>query len=99
MLAGHSAAAEQWAALLNISTGGDTRAAHVNGLDEEAISFNKLSATGEGIERIDPDGTLVYTQAARDDVAPYCPELAEPLKLSGLEQRLALLKTVIESRV
>jgi hypothetical protein len=64
----------------------------------EAVSFNKLSATGEGIERIDPDGTLVYTQAARDGVAPYCPELAEPLKLSGLDKRLALLKAVIESR-
>jgi hypothetical protein len=65
---------------------------------DEAIRFNNLSAAGEGIERIDSDGTLFYTQAARDVVAPYCPELAEPLKLSGLAQRLALLKTVIESR-
>jgi len=65
---------------------------------DEAISFNNLSAVAEGIERIESDGTLVYTQAAKDEVAPWCPELAEPLKLSGLDKRLALLKAVIESR-
>lgn len=66
---------------------------------DEAIRFNNLSAAGEGIERIEQDGTLVYTQAARDTVAPYCPELAEPLKLSGLDKRLAALKAMIESKV
>lgn len=63
---------------------------------EEAISFNSLSAPGDGIERIESDGTLFYTQAAKNEVAPWCPELAEPLKLSGIDKRLALLKTMSE---
>ena len=45
LLAGHSSAAEQWAALLNISTGGDARAARVDGLDVEAVK--KLLANFE----------------------------------------------------
>jgi hypothetical protein len=65
---------------------------------EEAISFNSLSAAGDGIERIDLDGTLSYTQAAKNAVAPWCPELAEPLTLSGLDKRLALLKNVCDAR-
>jgi hypothetical protein len=65
---------------------------------DEAISFNKRSAAGEGIERIEQDGTLVYTQAAKDELAPWCPELAEPLKLSGIDKRLELLRSVIEAR-
>lgn len=66
---------------------------------DEAVRFNNLSAIGEGIERIEPDGTLVYTQAAKDAVAPWCPEMAESLKLSGLDKRLAVLKSVIEAGV
>jgi len=37
MLAGQSSAAEQWAQLLHLSTGGDVRAARVNGMDVEVI--------------------------------------------------------------
>jgi hypothetical protein len=65
---------------------------------EEAIRFNSLSAAGDGIERIDVDGTLSYTQAAKDAVAPWCPELAEPLTLRELDERLAMLRAVIEAR-
>jgi hypothetical protein len=64
---------------------------------EEAINFNSLAAAGDGIERIESDGTLFYTQAAKNEVAPWCPELAEPLNLSGIDKRLDLLKTVCEA--
>jgi hypothetical protein len=65
---------------------------------DDAIRFNNQSAAAEGIERIESDGTLVYTQAAKDEVAPWRPELAEPLKLNEIGQRLALLKTVTEAK-
>jgi hypothetical protein len=66
---------------------------------EEAANFNGLSAAGDGIERIGPDGTLFYTSAAREEVAPWCPELAEPLKISEIGKRLTLLRTVSEAVV
>jgi hypothetical protein len=64
---------------------------------EDAINFNSRSGAGDGIERIDPDGTLFYTSAAQEAVAPWYPELAEPLKVSDINSRLALLRTVSEA--
>jgi hypothetical protein len=66
---------------------------------DEAVSFNNLSAAGEGIERIEPDGTLIYTRATQNEVAAYCPELAEPLELRGIDKRFALLRAVTEANV
>jgi hypothetical protein len=61
---------------------------------EEAVEFNRLAGAGDGIDRITKDGTLFYTNEAKEAVAPWCPELAEPLKLSDIDKRLELLKGV-----
>lgn len=63
------------------------------GLDE-AVSFNKLAAKGEGIERIDEDGTVFYTEHARQSVEEFCPELAEPLRVQDVEKRFRVLEAV-----
>jgi hypothetical protein len=63
---------------------------------DEAVSFNKLAAKGEGIERIDEDGTVFYTEHARQSVAEFCPELAEPLRLKDVESRFRILQGVAQ---
>jgi hypothetical protein len=63
---------------------------------DEAVSFNCLAAKGEGIERIDEDGTVFYTEHARRSVAEFCPELAEPLRLKDVEKRLRVLQAVAQ---
>jgi hypothetical protein len=63
---------------------------------EEAVSFNNLAAKGEGIERIDGDGTVFYTEHAQQSVAKFCPELAQPLHLGDLEKRLRILQSVAQ---
>lgn len=66
-----------------------------NGLSlEEAVSFNRLAAKGEGIERIDEDGTVFYTEHARQSVAEFCPELAEPLRPQDVEKRFRVLEAI-----
>ena len=63
---------------------------------EDAIEFNRLAGAGDGIDRIGEDGTLFYTKEAKEAVAPWCPELAEPLTLSNVDKRLELLKAVCQ---
>jgi hypothetical protein len=58
---------------------------------DEAVAFNQLAGAGEGIDRVDEDGTIFYTAAAKEAVAPWCPELAMPLALKGVEKRFDLL--------
>lgn len=77
-------------------TEGEIRLRLPDGLSmEEAVAFNKYAAAGDGIDHIGDDGTLFYTKQAKEAVAPWCPELAEPLKLGDLNKRLALLKACI----
>jgi hypothetical protein len=59
-----------------------------------AVQFNLQSAALEGIDRVDESGTLYYTQQAKDAVASWCPELAEPLALSDLSKRFEVLKSI-----
>lgn len=63
---------------------------------EKAVGFNNLAAKGEGIERIDEDGTVFYTEHARQSVAEFCPELAEPLRLRDVETRFRILQAVAQ---
>lgn len=63
---------------------------------EEAVSFNNLAAKGEGIERIEEDGTVFYTEHARQSVAEFCPELAEPLRAKDVEKRFRVLQGVAQ---
>ena len=65
---------------------------------EEAVSFNDLAAKGEGIESIAEDGTVFYTEHARQSVAEFCPELAEPLRPQDVEKRFRVLERVAQAR-
>lgn len=62
---------------------------------EDAVAFNRLAAKGEGLERIDDDGAIFYTEAAQRAVAAWCPELAEPLRAEDAGQRLNVLQGVL----
>jgi len=64
---------------------------------EDAVSFNHLAAKGEGIERIAEDGSVFYTEHARQRVARLCPELAEPLHPRDAEKRFQLLQAVAQA--
>jgi hypothetical protein len=55
--------------------------------EEEAVRFNQEQARADGVERIDPDGTIHFTPAARAAVAAIDPTLADPLEISDLEAR------------
>jgi hypothetical protein len=63
---------------------------------ERAVEFNIESAALEGIERVDESGTLFYTKHARDAVARWCPELAEPLAVGESLPRFEVLRRVID---
>lgn len=64
---------------------------------DRAVEFNVKSAALEGIERVDESGTLFYTRQAQDAVAPWCPELAEPLALEDVSKRFEVLRRVLRS--
>jgi hypothetical protein len=57
---------------------------------DEAVEFNNLCARADGVEGIESDGTLIYTEDARRTAKPFCAELAEPLSPKHWESRLVL---------
>lgn len=59
----------------------------------EAMELNNLSARADGIERIEDNGTLIYTEQAKQLAAPWCAELAEPLVPANVETRFGLLQS------
>ncbi|MEV4167950.1 saccharopine dehydrogenase NADP-binding domain-containing protein [Nonomuraea sp. NPDC049709] len=61
----------------------------------DAIAFNELQARGDGVERIDGDGTVHFISATREAVADLAPGLAEPLPVADLERRARLLDEVL----
>ena len=62
---------------------------------DEATGFLREIARGDGIERIEDDGTVVYTDAARDAVAKVDPTLAEPLHYADAAERFARLHVLL----
>jgi hypothetical protein len=65
---------------------------------QEAVAFNERHAAGDGIERIDADGTVHFTAAAREAVAGIDPDLAAPLPVTDdahLAARAAALDAVL----
>jgi hypothetical protein len=62
---------------------------------EDAIAFNERMARGDGVERVDPDGTVHFTDAAKAAVAGVAPDLAEPLPLGDMASRAARLDQVL----
>jgi hypothetical protein len=55
--------------------------------EEQAVRFNQQQSLADGVEKIDPDGTIHFTETAREAVAAIDPGLAEPLEISELEAR------------
>lgn len=62
---------------------------------DEAIAFNARMGRADGVERIDDDGTVHFTEACRAAIAGVDPALTEPLPLSDLERRAALLDAAL----
>jgi hypothetical protein len=59
---------------------------------EEIVAFHRRIGRGDGVERIDPDGTVTFTEAARGALAAIDPALTEPLApadVTARYQRLA----------
>jgi hypothetical protein len=66
------------------------------GLDEaDAIAYNARVGRGDGVERIDEDGTVHFTDACKQAVAGLEPELAAPLTLEAVPERAALLDRLL----
>jgi hypothetical protein len=63
----------------------------------EAVKFNELAARADGVERIEADGSLIYTQEAKQLAAPWCKELAEPLGPNALDTRLRALQSFYQT--
>jgi hypothetical protein len=64
---------------------------------QDAIAFNENMARGDGIERIDDDGTVHFTAASRDAIASIDPGLAEPLAIDDLQARAAALDGAVDT--
>ncbi len=61
---------------------------------QDAVAFNVKAGAAEGVERIAEDGTLFYSDSAKQAMAATCPELAEPLQAKDVASRLELLRTI-----
>ena len=62
----------------------------------EAVAYNERAGRGDGVERIDDDGTVYFTDACKAAVADLAPELAAPLAIGDLAARAALLDSILE---
>ncbi|MDP9463495.1 MAG: hypothetical protein M3P52_02630 [Actinomycetota bacterium] len=62
---------------------------------EDCIAHCRRAGRGDGVERIDDEGTIHFTDQARASVLDVAPDIAEPLPLTELQRRaeriLALL--------
>jgi hypothetical protein len=63
--------------------------------EDDAIAYNARVGRGDGIERIDEDGTVHFTEGCRVAVADLEPELAAPLAIGDVPARAALLDAVL----
>jgi hypothetical protein len=61
----------------------------------EAVAFNEQMAHGDGVERIDDDGTVYFTAACREAIATLDPGLADPLPVGDLDARAARLDAAL----
>jgi hypothetical protein len=52
---------------------------------EEAAEYCRRIAHGDGVDHIDGDGTVHFTEAARAMMAPVAPDLTEPLPMNDAE--------------
>ena len=63
----------------------------------EATAWNQAAAAGDGLERIDDDGTVHFTEAARRALADHAPALAAPLPPTRWRERAELLRQYVEA--
>jgi hypothetical protein len=61
----------------------------------DAVAFNERMARDDGIERVDADGTVHFSARARDAVASFAPDLAEPLAVDEIGARGARLDALL----
>jgi hypothetical protein len=54
------------------------------------------AARGDGIERVDPDGTVHFTEAAIAAITPFAPDLVEPLTLTDIDHRALRIQQLLE---
>ena len=59
------------------------------------MRYNERQGLADGVERIDDDGTVHFTEAVRAAVAAVDPGLAEPLEIGDLEARADRLDTAL----
>jgi hypothetical protein len=64
---------------------------------DDAVAFNTAMGRLDGIETIEADGTVHFTEAARSHAAKVDPRLAEPLDPRDLETRTALLLEIVNA--
>ena len=62
---------------------------------EDAIAFNTRHAREEGIERVEDDGTVIYTERARAVLADIDPALAAPLHPDAAAARFGRLMAAL----
>jgi Saccharopine dehydrogenase NADP binding domain len=66
------------------------------GVDQtEAIAFNERQARGDGVDHIDADGTVHFTEAGREALADLAPDLADPLPIIDLGKRALRLDALL----
>ena len=58
---------------------------------DEAVAFHERIGRADGIDRVDDDGTVHFTDEAREAVAAVAPDLAEPLAIADIDRRAARL--------
>ncbi|MGW1376193.1 hypothetical protein ACWD6P_18250 [Streptomyces sp. NPDC002446] len=46
---------------------------------DEAVAYNERMGRADGVERIDTDGTVHFTEATHEALAPLAPDLTAPL--------------------
>jgi hypothetical protein len=63
--------------------------------EADAIAYNEHVGRGDGIERIDDDGTVHFTDAVQHAVADLAPELAAPLAVADIPARAAFLDEIL----
>ena len=57
----------------------------------DAVAFNEKISTLDGVQAIDSDGTIHFTEKTRASIADISNRLAEPLAMADLESRTALM--------
>ena len=64
---------------------------------DEAVAFNAAMGRLDGVEAVEADGTVRFTEAARAHAGKVDPRLAEPLAPGDMDDRARLLLEIVAS--